>query len=262
MNKTRILLVIFLGLIMLGSIPMVFAGDVNLAFDFDIGSLSILNNGIDSSTWHTGSVGQSSLFSASGDVQGSYYSVEGNFGQLHTTINANTDVNGGMFTLSEYVDFNVVSANHIYNTEGFYTAGALGAYAEMNIDVHGSMYVWSEHDQSGSVLVGQDIYQTGTVKQSSVIEGAIGIQVTTDGSAQMWNDQAWGFGLWESGAVSADYSSGLNHISSTGAGTYMQSAFGIDYAELNGITLLGGGTLSTIGSFTAGLLGTYTMEGN
>ena len=229
----------------------------------DIGTIGITNTGRDATTWHPNQVGQMNTFTAMGDVIGSYDSYEGDFGKLATYIDANTDVGGGAFVVSEYMDFNVLSANHIYNTEGYFYAGASGAYAEMNMKFIGSMYVWSEADDSGvNCLVGSNIYKQAIVKQNGVTEGDISIQVVTTGQAQMDNQYAWGFGIGEHGTVTADYSSGTNYVSATGNGNYWQQAFGNDYTELNGITLLGGGSLTTSGTFSGGLLGTYTMEGN
>jgi len=253
------------------AVPTVFAGETHIVFDQDSGTTVITTVGIDTSGYHTGQTAQVNTFIYSGNVEGTYDSFEYNnptnsFGKLNTFISAKTDGGGGGFQVNEYMDFNILSANHIYNTEGFFTAGASGAYAEMNMKFIGSMYVWSEADDSGAnCLIGQNIWKNAWVNQSNVLQGEIYIGITTDGQAQMWNAGDWGFGIGEHGTVTADYGSGLNYISATGSGTYSQWVYGNDYAEINGIVLLGGtGGLpfGFGGPFFGGLTGTYTMEGN
>jgi len=262
MNKKMMIPLMIVLLLTMVAIP-VFAADVDLDFDIDNGFVTVLHTGEDASTWHPGQVGQSNYFTASGDVIGTYDSYEGTFGRLSTYIDAGTDIGGGTFTVSEYMDFNVLSANHIYNTEGYFWAGASGLDAEMNMKFVGSMYVWSEADDSGvNCLMGSSIYKVAEAWQNGGLEGSIGIQVNTDGLAWMDNQYAWGFGIGEHGSVTADYSLGTNHIGSTGTGIYQQTAFGNDYLEFNGIVLNSGGSASISGGFTGGYTGTYTMSGN
>lgn len=268
MTKKMMIPLILVLLITMVALP-VFAADVDLDFDINSGIITILHTGEDASTFHPGQVGQSNYFTASGDVIGTYDSLDastvgGTFGGLHTTINAYTDQGGGTFTVTDYQDFNVLSGTHIYDVEGYFAAGASGSYAAINMDIHPSSYVWSEHDSGGPVLVGQSIYKHSWVTQDDVSQGEIYIGMTTTGQAQMWNDAQWGFGIWETGSVSADYSSALNlnHLSATGTGTYLQTAFGNDYLEFNGIILNSGGSASIFGGFTEGYTGTYTMSGN
>ena len=264
-NKTNKGMMMFalMAIMLTLAVPMVLAADLSLTFDMNSGIITVQNDGNDASTWHPGAIGQSSGFVAVGDVIGTYDSTEGVYGKLATYVSAYTDVGGGMFHATDYMNFNVLSANHNYNTEGYFTAHAEGAYAEMNMKFIGSMYVWSEADDGGiNNLVGQNIYKTADVYQNNVCEGSIGIGIVTDGQAYMDNQNAWGFGIGEHGTVTADYNSGVNYIGSTGTGIYTQTAFGKDYLEFNGIVLNGGGSASIIGGFTGGYADTFTMAGN
>lgn len=267
MNK-KILLMLSLILPLLLTISVVgiapvFADDVSVTFDVD-GHLVIEHSSEDSSSWHPGEIGQTNTFEGTGSFIGAYSGYTGNYGSLSTYVNAEAN-SWAQLEVTDYQNFNVLSANHIYNTEGFFSAGAQGDGAELNLKMIGSMYVWSEatNPYSQPALFGEDIYKHLQVNQSDVVQTDLGLAVdTTEGTATLYNSNIWGWGISESGSGYTNYAGGTRTVTATGTGSYMQTGFGLDYLEFNGFVAPSGGSLILSGGFASGLTGTYSMSGN
>jgi len=235
----------------------VFAVDVNVdgtvtsttvTFDVDDGAIHIRAEGIDTTHWHTGEVGNWNEFHGEGSFVGTYSVSQNQFGGLGVRINADAS-SWAVFTLDDYQDFNVLSGNHIYNVEGRFGAYAAGEGATINLKTAGSMYVWSEatNPWSADPIGGNEIGKYAYVEKDGVQQARLEIGVGTDGYATMDNSNIWGWGIWESGTASTHYNGGTRTISATGEGYFYQFGFGEDYLNFNGIELLGGGSMMTEG---------------
>ena len=234
-----------------------------ITFDVDDGSITITATGIDTSSWHTGDVGHENQFRAEGSFTGTYSVSQGTYGGLGAFINADASSDAD-FYFEDYLDFNVLSGNHIYDTEGWFGAMALGDGATMNLKSVGSMYVWSEatnpywKDPIGGNVIGKYAY----VEQDGDSEVYLEIYVETEGYATMDNSNIWGWGIGETGTATTHYNGGTRYISATEDGYIYQEGFGNDFLEFYGLIFDGGGAWIAEGYFFDGLSGTYSMEGN
>jgi len=249
-------------------VPTVFAGNTNVAFDMDSGTVVITSTGKDASTWHPDQIGEINTFTISGDVIGTYDSYEGVYGRLGTYVNAYADTHGGSFYVRDYQNFDVLSANIIYGFEGSYEAWASGLDAEMNMQFIGhstgfqeaTVPYWQEE------LKGSNIGKYAEVNQTGVLQGQIYFEVvTTTGTAWMKQPQQWGWSVTGSsvGQVSTEYN-GYNQpreVYATGNGQFFEAGYGLDYLEFESIVFAGGGSYSAGGSFTDGMAGTYHLLG-
>ena len=233
-----------------------------IIFDIDSGSINITASGIDTSSWHLGSVGQRNMFLGSGNFTGTYVVKEGSYGSLWAGINVDASSSAN-FAFEDFLDFNVLSANHIYNTEGWFGSYAMGDGATMNLKSVGSMYVWSEatnpywKDPIGGNLIGK----YALVNQSDVTQAFLNINVNTTGYATMDNSNIWGWGIGEAGSASTNYNGGTRTITATGSGTIYQEGYGKDYLQFNGYISTTGGHMVTSGVFfdNGTFSGTYVM---
>jgi hypothetical protein len=236
--------------------------DVTVNMDVVAGAVDIKVNGVDGSAWHPGSIGETNEFVGLGGFVGTYKATEGNYGSLNSFVNVNSYASGANFVLTDYQDFNVLSANHINNVEGYYMAHAYGNdnNVAMNLKSVGSMYVWSEatNPYSSAPLQGSLIEQQVRTTQSDVLKTQLYLGVNTNGLATMSNSNIWGWTNGETGTSSTNYGGGTRTVTVTGAGTVQQNAFGATGVTFNGFTF-GAGTVSMIGDFTGGMSGTYAM---
>jgi len=239
------------------------ATTVTVDFDISDGELYIEHVGKDWSSWHRGQTGEINTFEAQGSFQGEYCSSTGKYGSLWTRINAESH-SPAWFHVSDYQDFNVLSANHIYNTEGYFDAWAIGDPAELNMKFVGSMYVWSEATEpwSAKCLKGNIIEKWTRVYQSGVLQAELDLWITTNGTAYLCNSNIWGWGINEHGRAFTDYGGGTRTFVATGTGQIEQYGFGNDYLEFNGFTFPAGATVWLQGTFNNGASGTYDMEGD
>lgn len=206
------------------------------------GSVVITATGIDASTWHPGAVGQVNNFTASGEFTVQYDAYAGSYGSLQTYVNASSTL-GATFTMTDAHDFNILSANHNYNTTGVFYARATGVDAEMNLKSIGSMYVWSEatNPYSQPALQGSYIEKDYQMYTSSVLTATMNLTVVTTGSAHLHNSNIWGFGGWEDGSISTNYGSktsgNIRTVHATGAGSATQyiSAINGGYSDTSGV---------------------------
>lgn len=221
------------------------------------GDVTITATGTDTSTWHPGSVGQIDTFHAVGGFTASFTSYAGTFGRLGTYVNADGAYGtGATFQLDSYQDFNVLSANHIYNVEGNFTAfaGANDDDVAMNLKTAGSMYVWSEATNPSwkPGLMGEVISKYSQVDVNNVMTAWLGQSVSTDGTALMHNSNIWGWGIRESGTLSTNYSGGIRDVSATGDGAFTLAGAGTNDLSLSGSISTGGGSSSVTGVFPSG----------
>jgi len=237
---------------------------VNVAMDVNSGSVGVTTNGIDSSTWHPGSVGQANGFAGIGGFNGNYVVYGGSYGALNAQINAVSKPGGADFQFGDTLDFNVLSGNHNNNVIGDFSAHASGndGNVAMNLKSVGSMYVWSEatNPYSMPALQGNLIEKGATVTKNTVpvAQGYIG--VLTNGLATISNSNIWGWGIGETGTLTTNYGGGTRTVSATGLGTYTQNGFGQAYLTYNGFTLPGGGNAATNSTFNGGISGVYQMD--
>jgi len=244
-----------------------FATDFSTTFDINNGGLSVTYKSTDSSAWHPGVVGEETAFSALGGFSGSMTATTGNYGSTQSTINADAKTGGASFSFFDYQDFNVLSANHINNVEGYFWAQASGIDTQttMNLKSVGSMYVWSEatNPYSKPELKGGYIYKEVLTTKSDVLQADLFFTLTSSvGDATLQNSNIWGFTNGETGSSSTNYGGGTRTLSASGSGAYTQSGYGLDYLAFNGFVMGGGGTMTQSGSFASGFTGIYSMTGN
>jgi len=233
---------------------------VDVDMDVESGFVEITANGIDHSTWNTGSIGETNIFTGNGGFTGDYTVNDGTFGKLNSYININSKEYGADFVMRDTQDFNILSANHDYNVVGNFYAHASGNddRVAMNLKSVGSMYVWSEATNRGIALQGSVIEKQAWTTKNGDLQSNVYLGVDTNGLASISNQYAWGWGNRESGS-SGDYGSGIRTVSSTGDGTYTQSGFGANSLTFNGFNF-GAGSASFIGAFTGGMTGPYSMS--
>lgn len=239
-------------------------GSTSITFDVD-GTILIHADGIDGSTWHPGSIGNSNQFYGEGSFKGTYSVSQGLYGGLGAHINVDSK-SPAYFTLNDYQDFNVLSGNHTYNTEGYFTAIAAGNDASMNLKTAGSMYVWSEATDpySKDPLRGNYIEKYSRVDVDGATQAELNVWVNTNGSATMHNSNIWGWGIGEQGTVYTNYGGGTRDVSATGAGTLGQTGWGGNSCSYSAsYTFPGGGGFDPVagGWFSNGFSGTYQMSG-
>lgn len=189
------------------------------------GDLDITTTGVDSSTWNTGSVGQVNTFSADGQFVVSYDSYAGNYGSLSSYVNAQSTA-GALFTMADTQDFNILSANHNYNTVGTFTAIAnnpTGSTA-MNLKSIGSMYCWSEatNPYSQPALQGTLISKQYDMNTASVLTSTMYIGAVAANGVGISNSNIWGWGANENGTITTNYSGGIRSLTASGVGSYTQ----------------------------------------
>lgn len=234
-------------------------------FDVDSGSINITASGIDTSVYHTGSVGQRNTFLGSGDFIGTYSVSQNQYGALDARIN--TDASSwASFDFEDYLDFDVLSGTVTHNEEGWFGAFASGNGATMNLRSVGSMYVWSEATNPywEDPIGGNTIEKWALLTESGVWQGYLDILVITSGYATMDNSNIWGWGIHETdytgqGRAFTNYAGGTRTITATGSGYFYQEGYGKDYLNFNGIEFLGGANMILSGPFSGGLSGTYSM---
>lgn len=270
MNK-KVMLIPILALLLM-TVPMVLALDVDVdgddvtstTIDFTIGDgyLNIWAGGFDTTSWHEDELGNSNEFEGFGSFTGTYSVSQNIYGGLAARINVDSS-SYAAFYFEDYQDFNVLSANHIYDVEGWFGAYAEGDGATMNLKTAASMYVWSEatNPWSADCLGGNMIGKYAHVEDDGDTQAHLQIDIETDGYATMSNSNIWGWGIQESGKAYM-YGSGTKTISATGEGEYAQSGFGLDRLEYNGFELPDGGWMHTEGYFADGFSGTYSMSGD
>ena len=244
-------------------------------YDVPLGSVNVTLTGFDSSVWHPGSIGQQINLTA-GDGMGGLGSFvgtmtvnQGNYGSLQTYVNLNSYAGGAGLEFTDYQDFNVLSANHINNVEGYFYAAAMGnnGNVQMNLKSIGSMYVWSEATNPGAAnpLQGNYIEKHVWTTQSSVPKTDLQLLVVTSGLATMSNSAAWGWTNGETGTSNTNYSGGTRNVSATGTGTLVQNGFGANFLSYSAsYTMPGGGTAGG-GAWNfnpGGISGTYCMSAN
>lgn len=259
-----------------GSIALADDPLVSVVVDTPSGDVTVTATGLDTSTWHPGSTGQIDTFHATGGFTASFTSSVGAYGKLHTSVNADGAYGAGAtFQLDSYQDFNVLSANHINNVEGSFTAfaGANDNDVAMNLKTAGSMYVWSEATNPSRApgLMGEFIYKFSQVDVNSVITAWLYQSVGTDGTANMHNSNIWGWSIGETGTLTTNYGSGTRDVSATGDGTFILDGAGNNELTMNGFiatssgsstvlgTLPAGGAITTIFNFVNGMTGDYSM---
>ncbi|NIA04314.1 MAG: hypothetical protein GWP09_03100 [Nitrospiraceae bacterium] len=264
MRKT--LIVGILAFAMVASAGLVSA-TVDVDMDVNDGSVDITTNGIDHSTWHPGTIGETNAFSGLGSFSGNYHANEGTYGILHSYINVNSKSGGADFEMTDHQDFNVMSANHIYNVDGYFYAHASGNddQVAMNLKSVGSMYVWSEatNPWSAPCLRGSVIEKEVWTNQNGVSKTDLYLGVSTNGIATMHNSNIWGWYNGEHGSSSTNYGRGTRDVSATGSGTYTQSVFGANSFNFNGFNSPHGGSMIMTGTFTDGFnFNGYSMSAN
>lgn len=237
---------------------------VDMTMNVDSGVVVVNTNGIDSSTWHPGAVGQANGFAGVGGFSGTYKVYGGNYGALEAQINAASKPGGADFQFGDTLYFNVLSANHINNVIGDFSAHASGidGNVAMNLKSVGTMYVWSEatNPYSQPALQGNLIEKGAIVTKNAVPVAQGYLLVSTNGLATIYNSNIWGWGIGETGTLTTNYGGGTRNVSATGSGVYNQAGFGQNYMTYNGFTLPGGGTLTTTGPFNSGLSGVYQID--
>lgn len=265
-------LLMLLGLAVVGSATDIEVNGTSVTqttiqFDVTHGWINILANGIDTSTWHPGDVGNTNNFIGNGSFTGTYSVTQGTYGGLYAHINADSK-SPATFEMHDYQDFNVLSGNHIYNVEGYFDAYAGGdSNVTMNLKTAGSMYVWSEATDpwSADPLRGNYIEKYSRVDVGGVPQAELDLWVNTDGSATMSNSNIWGWGIDEGGNVFTNYGGGTRSVSATGSGTFGQTGWGTSgFSYTASYSFPGGGGFNPGlgGWFNNGLSGTYQMSGN
>ena len=235
---------------------------VDVDMDVNSGSVDIATNGFDHSTWHPGSIGETNTFSGLGDFEGNYHASEGSYGKLNSFINVNSDVFGAEFIMTDYQDFNILSANNNRNVEGYFSAYAGGSdNVAMNLKSVGSMYVWSEATNGGIALQGNLIEKRAWTTKDDIPKSGIYLEVGTTGLASISNSAAWGWTNGGIGSSSANYNGGTRTIIATGDGTYLQQGFGANSLNFNGFDF-GAGSAELSATFFGGMSGTYAMSSN
>jgi len=237
------------------------------------GDVTITTTGVDSSTWHLGEVGEVNTFDATGTFVVSYDSYVGNYGALSTYVNASSPTSAA-FTMTDTHDFNILSANHSYDTEGTFTAVASGTAASMNIGSIGSMYLWSEanYPYSTPALQGSNISKSYSMYTDDALTAMMVVGATTTGIAVMDHSNQWGFGSGEVGSIDGSKSSS-NYIVAVGTGTYQQyisagtNVVSGTAAQVDGNPVvigatLPGGSVNVILNFLNSLTSVYSMNGN
>jgi len=270
MNKKGMKAIPLLALLVLMlsvGVSSAFATDFSATFDIGGGTFSATYQSTDTSTWHPGAVGEQTTFIATGGFSGSMTATTGNHGSTSSTVNADAKTGGASFSFFDYQDFNVLSANHINNVEGYFRTGASGGDAQttMNLKSVGSMYVWSEATDPywKPELKGNSIYKDVWTTKSDVLQADLAFSLTSSvGDATLQNSNIWGFTNGETGSSSTNYIGGTRTLSASGSGTYLQYGYGLDYLVFNGFVMSGGGTMTQSGSFASGFTGTYSMTGN
>lgn len=231
--------------------------DVNTTVptDLDINSL-----GRDGSAWHTGVVGETNTFTADGVFTSHYSTSVGNYGKLGSYINASTST-GAVFTMTDTQDFNILSANHNYNTVGTFYAEASGPIADMNLKSIGSMYCWSEatnpHWASG--LQGSYIEKSYLMSTSGNPTAYMDMVIGTSGLASISNSNIWGWGASENGTITTNYGGGTRTVSATGNGSYQQTGAGSTSLTFNGFSFPNGGAMQMLANYVGGMSGQYSM---
>jgi hypothetical protein len=243
----------------------VFAADPIVSVDVTTpgGVVTVVTNGIDTSAWHLGSIGQTDTFNAVGGFTASYDAYAGNYGSLNTYVNASSGAGGATFTLNSYQNFDVLSANWNTHVIGNFLAIATGNdnQVAMNLKSIGSMYVWSEATNGGVGLRGNGILKEVWTTQSGVLMTDLLMSMQTTGIASISNSNIWGFDNRASGTLSStNYGGGTRTVSATGTGTYNQTGYGANLLNFNGFNLPAGGSMQIIGNFVGGFSGTYTMD--
>ena len=243
---------------------------VDAEFDVAAGYVDILVQGIDSSSYHPGDVGQTNHITAAGGFTGTYQVNGGNFGSLQSYVNLNAAYNQySEFWMNDTQDFNVLSANHTNNVTGSFTAWASGTDAAMNMKSIGSMYVWSEatNPSGGPCLRGDVIGKSIDVMKDGGIQVQLYLKVDCNngGTATMHNSNIWGWSIGETGTATTHYASTTATrtvtATTTAVGDYYQYVGGANGYSFNGFTSTGGGFMQQIGEFTGELTGTYNMNG-
>jgi len=223
--KKKIFLALALAIVMLVSLAgAALAADPVVSVDATSpggGTLVVTATGVDTSTWNPGSVGQTNTFTALDSFTASYNAYSGPYGRLNTYVNAGTTT-GGTFTMVDTQDFNILSANHNYNTVGTFVAGASGVTAGMNLKSIGSMYCWSEASNGGVGLYGESIGKSYDMLTNSVLTSTMLIQANATGGASISNSAAWGFGANENGTITTNYNGGTRLLMASGIGNYTQ----------------------------------------
>ena len=255
------ILALFISLILMTSV--VLAVDiVDVDMNVSGGTVDITTNGIDSSTWHPGQIGETNQFVGQGDFIGNYHVNNGNYGALNSFINVNSDTNGADFVMRDTQNFNIMSANHNNNVIGNFYAHASGNNNQvaMNLKSVGSMYVWSEATDPywSPALQGSLIQKEVWTTENSILKSDAYIGVSTTGLASISNGNIWGWGNGETGS-SGDYGGGLRSITATGNGNYLQSGYGQNSLIFNGFNF-GSGSATLNANFNGGMSGVYSMS--
>jgi hypothetical protein len=243
---------------------------VDAEFDVAAGYVDILVQGIDSSSYHPGDVGQTNHITAAGGFTGTYQVNGGNFGSLQSYVNLNAAYDQySEFWMNDTQDFNVLSANHINNVTGSFAAWASGTDAAINMKSIGSMYSWSEatNPHGKPCLQGDVIGKSAQATQDGYLKAEVFLMVSCNGggTATMHNSNIWGWSIGETGTATTHYGSPTATRTVTAktetVGSYFQSVKGANGYSFNGFTSTGGGFMQQIGEFTGELTGTYNMNG-
>ncbi len=203
-----------------------------------------------------------------GGFAGTYTVSQGSYGSLNSYVNLNSYAGGADFVLTDYQNFNVLSANHINNVEGYLFAHASGSddQVAMNLKSVGSMYVWSEatNPWSSPALQGNVIEKQVWTNTNGTPTTNLYLGVSTDGLATMSNTNIWGWTNGETGTSSTNYGGGTRTVSATGSGTLIQDGFGVNgFSYSNNYAMPGGGSFGGgVFSFNGGITGTYSMSAN
>lgn len=231
---------------------------VSVTADTPGGALSVTVSGIDTSVCHPGSIGQTDTFTAVGGFTASFQSSVGPYGGLHSTVNANGAYsNPAGFQLDSYQDFNILSGNHNYNTEGYFTAIAENLSDDqvaMNLKTAGSMYVWSEATNPSWApgLIGEYVYKGSQIDVNGILTAQLQQSVNTDGIADIHNSNIWGWGIRETGTLTTNYNGGIRNVSATGDGAFTLAGFGANELNINGTVNTSSGSVATTGAYPAG----------
>ena len=238
---------------------------VSVDMNLDNANVNTYADGKDTTTWHTGVVGETNSFTGAGYFSGNWHSsTNGNYGILGSFVNVNSKPSGADFELTDSQDFNVMSGNHVNNVVGGFYAHASGTTDQvaMNLKSIGSMYVWSEatNPYSNPPLRGNVIEKEVWTTKNTVPNTHLYLGVSTDGIASMSNSNIWGWGIGEKGEPTTNYGGGTRTVTATGAGSCQQDGFGANSLNFNGFSFGGGGSASLSGSFSNGMSGTYNMD--
>jgi len=258
----KILVSILTALILL-SVPAIAATIVDMDIDINNGKLDLTVYGIDTSTWHNGQTGETNELQATGDFKGTYKVNSGNYGALQSYVNLASDTSAE-FIMEDWQDFNVMSANHNYNTNGYFYSRSAGNNAEMNIKSIGSMYVWSEATNPywENSLKGNEIEKNAQTTQNGELITDLYMGVFTDGTAEMYNSNIWGWTNGEHATSSTNYGGGTRTVQATGNGVFVEYGYGKNSLTFNGFTFGGGSSATFSSPFAGGMSGTYSMSAN